>query len=153
MLERLNVCYIFWKAWGSRMSIPFNSAPAHSTCPHNAKKARYVIISDEIPEIQVHKIYTASQQSIRCLIIFSSFLHQTQAFMTERGRKSGPLFVLIFKWLNSSVPCQRRRLVRHCCVVPAADSFSSCPAASMTSMRRRQPGQPGQSLLVQAILG
>ena len=50
----------FWKAGGSGMSniydiphvsIPFNSAPAHSTRPHNAKKALYVIISGEIPEL------------------------------------------------------------------------------------------------------
>ena len=35
--------------------MPFNSAPAHSTRPHNAKKALYVIISAEIPENLVHK--------------------------------------------------------------------------------------------------
>ena len=52
MLERPNICYIFEKLgvqgcqiWHSHVSIPFNSAPAHSTRPHNAKKALYVIIS------------------------------------------------------------------------------------------------------------
>ena len=57
MLERPNICYIFGKLgvqgcqiWHSHVSIPFNSAPAHSTRPHNAKKALYVIISGEIPE-------------------------------------------------------------------------------------------------------
>ena len=46
MLERLNICYIFGKLgdqgcqiWHSHVSMPFNSAPAHSTCPHNAKKS------------------------------------------------------------------------------------------------------------------
>ena len=45
MLERPNICYIFEKLgirgcqiWHSHVSIPFNSAPAHSTRPHNAKK-------------------------------------------------------------------------------------------------------------------
>ena len=33
------------------MSIPFNSAPAHSTRPHHAKQALYVIISGKIPEL------------------------------------------------------------------------------------------------------
>ena len=57
MTERPNICYIFEKLsvqgcqiWHSHVSIPFNSAPAHSTRPHNAKKALYVIISAEIPE-------------------------------------------------------------------------------------------------------
>ena len=57
MLERPNICYIFEKLrvqgcqiWHSHVSIPFNSAPADSTRPHNAKKALYVIISGEIPE-------------------------------------------------------------------------------------------------------
>ena len=52
MPERPNICYIFEKLrvqgcqiWHSHVSIPFNSAPAHSTRPHNAKKALYVIIS------------------------------------------------------------------------------------------------------------
>ena len=48
MLERPNmyICYIFEKLgvqgcqiWHSHVSIPFNSAPAHSTRPHNAKKS------------------------------------------------------------------------------------------------------------------
>ena len=54
---RPNICYIFEKLrvqgcqiWHSHVSIPFNSAPAHSTRPHNAKKALYVIILGEIPE-------------------------------------------------------------------------------------------------------
>ena len=45
MTERPNICYIFEKLsvqgcqiWHSHVSIPFNSAPAHSTRPHNAKK-------------------------------------------------------------------------------------------------------------------
>ena len=57
MTERPNICYIFEKLsvqgcqiWHSHVSIPFNSAAAHSTRPHNAKKALYVIISGEIPE-------------------------------------------------------------------------------------------------------
>ena len=64
MLERPNICYIFEKLsvqgcqiWHSHVSIPFNSAPAHSTRPHNAKKALYVIISGKIPENLVHKSY------------------------------------------------------------------------------------------------
>ena len=36
--------------WHSHVSMPFKSAPAHSTRPHNVKKALYVIISAEIPE-------------------------------------------------------------------------------------------------------
>ena len=62
MLERPNICYIFGKLgvqgcqiWHSHVSIPFNSAAAHSTRPHNAKKTLYVIISAEIPENLVHK--------------------------------------------------------------------------------------------------
>ena len=62
MAERPNICYIFEKLsvqgcqiWHSHVSMPFNSAPAHSTRPHNAKKALYVIISAEIPENLVHK--------------------------------------------------------------------------------------------------
>ena len=62
MTKRPNICYIFEKLsvqgcqiWHSHVSIPFNSAPAHSTRPHNAKKALYVIISAEIPENLVHK--------------------------------------------------------------------------------------------------
>ena len=62
MTERPNICYIFEKLsvqgcqiWHSHVSIPFNSAPAHSTRPHNAKKALYFIISAEIPENLVHK--------------------------------------------------------------------------------------------------
>ena len=62
MLERPNICYIFEKLrvqecqiWHSHVSIPSRSAPAHSTRPHNAKKALYVIISAEIPENLVHK--------------------------------------------------------------------------------------------------
>ena len=46
MLERPNICYIFEKLgvqgcqiWHSHVSMPFNSAPAHSTRPHNAKKS------------------------------------------------------------------------------------------------------------------
>ena len=46
MLQRPNICYIFEKLrvqrcqiWHSHVSIPFNSAPAHSTHPHNAKKS------------------------------------------------------------------------------------------------------------------
>ena len=45
ILKRPNICYIFEKLrvqgcqiWHSYVSIPFNSAPAHSTRPHNAKK-------------------------------------------------------------------------------------------------------------------
>ena len=45
MLEIPNICYIFGKLgvqgcqiWHSHVSIPFNSASAHSTRPHNAKK-------------------------------------------------------------------------------------------------------------------
>ena len=45
MLERPNICYIFEKLgvqgcqiWHSHSLFPFNSAPVHSTCPHNAKK-------------------------------------------------------------------------------------------------------------------
>ena len=64
MTERPNICYIFEKLsvqgcqiWHSHVSMPFNSAPAHSTRPHNAKKALYVIISAEIPENLVHKSY------------------------------------------------------------------------------------------------
>ena len=56
-LEQPNICYIFEKLrvqgcqmGHSHVSIPFNSAPAHSTRPHNAKKALYIIISPEIPE-------------------------------------------------------------------------------------------------------
>ena len=56
-LEQPNICYIFEKLrvqgcqiGHSHVSIPFNLAPAHSTRPHNAKKALYVIISAEIPE-------------------------------------------------------------------------------------------------------
>ena len=44
-LEQPNICYIFDKLrvqgcqiGHSHVSIPFNSAPAHSTRPHNAKK-------------------------------------------------------------------------------------------------------------------
>ena len=62
MTERPNICYIFEKLsvqgcqiWHSHVVIPFNSPPAHSTRPHNAKKALYVIISAEIPENLVHK--------------------------------------------------------------------------------------------------
>ena len=68
MLEGPNICYIFEKLRvqgcqirHSHMSIPFNSAPAHSTGPHNAKKALYVIISAEIPEDYVHKSYCHKQ--------------------------------------------------------------------------------------------
>ena len=57
MPERPNICYIFEKLrvqgcqiWHSHVPIPFNSAPAHSTRPHNAKKALYVIISGDIHE-------------------------------------------------------------------------------------------------------
>ena len=57
MLERPNICYIFGKLgvqgcqiWHSHVSIPFNLAATHSTRPHNAKKALYVIISGEILE-------------------------------------------------------------------------------------------------------
>ena len=64
MTERPNIFYIFEKLsvqgcqiWHSHVSIPFNSAPAHSTRPHNAKKALYVIISGKIPENLVHKSY------------------------------------------------------------------------------------------------
>ena len=46
MLERPKICYIFEKLsvqgcqiWHSHVSMPFNSAPAHSTRPHNAKKS------------------------------------------------------------------------------------------------------------------
>ena len=46
MTERPNICYIFEKLsvqgcqiWHSHVSMPFNSAPAHSTRPHNAKKS------------------------------------------------------------------------------------------------------------------
>ena len=46
MTERPNICYIFEKLgvqgcqiWHSHVSMPFNSAPAHSTHPHNAKKS------------------------------------------------------------------------------------------------------------------
>ena len=46
MLERPNTCYIFEKLrvqgcqiWHSHVSIPFNSAAAHSTRPHNAKRS------------------------------------------------------------------------------------------------------------------
>ena len=49
MTERPNICYIFEKLSvqgcqirHSHVSIPFNSAPAHSTRPHNAKNALYV---------------------------------------------------------------------------------------------------------------
>ena len=45
MLLRPNICYIFEKLgvqgchkWHSHVSIPFKSAQAHSTRPHNAKK-------------------------------------------------------------------------------------------------------------------
>ena len=38
------------KTKDSHVSIPFNLAPAHSSRPHKAKKALYVIISAEIPE-------------------------------------------------------------------------------------------------------
>ena len=45
MTERPNICYIFEKLrvqgcqiWHSHVSMPFHSAPAHSTRPHNAKK-------------------------------------------------------------------------------------------------------------------
>ena len=62
MLERPNICYIFGKLgvqgcqiWHSHVSIPFNLAATHSTRPHNAKKALYVIISCKIPENWVHK--------------------------------------------------------------------------------------------------
>ena len=62
MTERPNICFIFEKLsvqgcqiWHSHVSMPFNSAPAHSTRPHNAKKALYVIISAKIPENLVHK--------------------------------------------------------------------------------------------------
>ena len=41
--------------WHSHVLIPFNSAPAPPTRPHNAKKALYAIISAEIPENLVHK--------------------------------------------------------------------------------------------------
>ena len=44
MTERPNICYIFEKLsvqgcqiWHLHVSIPVNSAPAHSTRPHNAK--------------------------------------------------------------------------------------------------------------------
>ena len=64
MTKRPNICYIFEKLgvqgcqiWHSHVSMPFNLAPAHSTRPHNAKKALYVIISAEIPENLVHKSY------------------------------------------------------------------------------------------------
>ena len=64
ILERPNKCYIFEKLrvqgcqiGHSYVSIPFNSTPAHSTRPHKAKKALYVIISAEIPENLVHKSY------------------------------------------------------------------------------------------------
>ena len=57
LLERPSICYIFEKLkvqgcqiWHSHVSIPFNSAAAHSAYPHNAKKALYVIILCEIPE-------------------------------------------------------------------------------------------------------
>ena len=46
MLERPNTSYIFekmgvqgCKIWHSHVPMPFNSAPAHSTRPHNAKKS------------------------------------------------------------------------------------------------------------------
>ena len=35
--------------------MPFNSAPAHSTRPHNAKKALYFMVSGKIPENLFHK--------------------------------------------------------------------------------------------------
>ena len=54
------------------MSIPFNSAPAHSTGPHNAKKALYVIISAEIPEDYVHKSYCLTVIFDEAVIFFVS---------------------------------------------------------------------------------
>ena len=62
MTERPNICYIFEKLsvqgcqiWHSHVPMSFNSASTHSTHPHNAKKALYVIVSTEIPENFIHK--------------------------------------------------------------------------------------------------
>ena len=79
MLERPNICYIFEKlrvqgceVGHSHVSIPFNSTPAHSTRPHNAKKALYVIISAEIPENLVHKSYCLTVIFDEAVNFFSS---------------------------------------------------------------------------------
>ena len=52
--------------------MPFNSAAAHSTRPHNAKKALYVIISAEIPENLVHKSYCLTVIFDEAVNFFSS---------------------------------------------------------------------------------
>ena len=79
MTERPNICYIFEKLSvqgcqirHSHVSMPFNSAPANSTRPHNAKKALYVIISAEIPENQVHKSYCLTVIFDEAVNFFSS---------------------------------------------------------------------------------
>ena len=53
MLERPNICYIFEKlgVQGCQIYMTFPMCQSHSTRPHNAKKALYVIISGEIPEL------------------------------------------------------------------------------------------------------
>ena len=68
MTKRPNICFIFEKLnvqgcqiWHSHVSMSFNSAAAHSTRPHNAKKALYVIISAKIPENYLHKSYCHKQ--------------------------------------------------------------------------------------------
>ena len=79
MTKRPNICFIFEKLnvqgcqiWHSHVSMSFNSAAAHSTRPHNAKKALYVIISAEIPENLVHKSYCITVIYDDAVNLFSS---------------------------------------------------------------------------------
>ena len=96
-LDKLRVqgCQI----WHSHVSIPFKSAPAHSTRPHNAKKALYVIISGKIPENWVHKssmhmlffdVYanflSSHSSQVPARGIFGPKCHTSYAQMTENGR-------------------------------------------------------------------
>ena len=74
MTERPNICYIFEKLsvqgcqiWHSHVSMPFNSAPANSTRPHNAKK-----------------LFTSSFQVIFLKIRFTKLLHNGHFYMMQQ---------------------------------------------------------------------
>ena len=85
MLERPNICYIFEKLgvqgcriWHSHVSIPFNSAPAHSSRPQNAKKLFTSSFQAKFLKIRFKKVAGTSSFLMCQQIFFFSSVNQSQ---------------------------------------------------------------------------
>ena len=85
MLERPNICYIFGKLkvqgcqiWHSHVLIPFNSAAAHSTRPHNAKNLFTSSFQAKFLKIRFTKVAGTSSFLVCQQIFFFPNLNHSQ---------------------------------------------------------------------------